>query len=318
MDDSFGPRLLGHFDFTLLFEDIFFHLIPSSIIVFSLPYYIYKIFSGTPIVRPGFLLWTKLCFVAGLIGLQIANAVLWSGSAIHSRLSIAAAIVQCFSALCVAVLVLCGHIFFLRPPSFLGLYLSVTMILDITTTLTYFNRNGLETIARVHASIPVLKFALMSFEEFSKRSLIHSEALRTTLGHEAVAGFWNRSLLLWVNAVLLVGFRDTITAASLPSLGLQFETETVSRDFHIQWRRVDRGTKYALLKTCLYTMPWPFFYIVLPRVLWIGFEFAQPFLLQDIVNAVSDERETALNIRTGLILATAAIYFGRTVSCAPG
>ncbi|KAJ6781210.1 hypothetical protein PWT90_10566 [Aphanocladium album] len=314
MDDSFGPRLLGHFDFTLLFEHTMFYMIPSSIIIFCTPYYIYSIFRGPPVVRGGLLLCIKLTFAAALIGLHVANAVLWSESSLDSKVANAAAIMSCIGALCIAILTFAGHVFFVPPQAFLGLFLSVTMLFDIATTLTYFNRTGLGTIACLHIPIPVVKLALISLEEVSKRPLIRSDALRSSLGHEAMAGFWNRSLLVWVNSVLLFGFKEKITQSTLPGLGPQFDSEYLHETFESHWNKTDKLSRFALLKVCVYTMPWPFLYIILPRLLAIGFDFAQPFLLQDVVNAVSNESETSNDVRRGLILATAAIYFGKAIS----
>ncbi len=315
-DSSFGPRLLDRFDFTLVFEHSMFYIAPASIIIFSTPYYAYTIFRGTPIVRSGILLWLKLACVAALIGIHISDAVLWSSSPLASEVSKAATLLSCIAAVCVAILVYASHVYFLQPRVFLGFFLSVTMLFDIATTLTYFNRPDLHTIARLHIPIPVLKFGIICLEEVSKRRLIRSEALRATLGDDALAGFWNNSLLIWVNSVLLFGFRSDITVASLPSLGLEFQSESLYGDFSAQWDKVSRDSRWALLKACVRTIPWPFLYVVLPRLFRIGFDFAQPFLLQDIVNTVSLPAEPSTDVMRGLILATATVYIGKTV-CLP-
>lgn len=312
-DSSFGPRLLNRFDFTLVFEHSMFYIVPASIMIFSTPYYAYKIVRGTPVVRSGILLWLKLACAAALIGIHVSDAVLWSSSPLASKISKAATLLSCIAAACIAILVYASHVYFLQPRVFLGFFLSVTVLFDIATTLTYFNRPDLYTIARLHIPIPVLKFGIICLEEVSKRSLIRSEALRVTLGDDVLAGFWNNSLLVWVNSVLVFGFRSDITVASLPLLGPELQSESLYRDFSAQWDKVNRNSRWALLKSCVGTIPWPFVYIVLPRLFRIGFDFAQPFLLQDIVNIVSVPAEPPTNTMRGLILATATIYIGKTV-----
>ncbi|KAJ3498540.1 hypothetical protein NLG97_g1033 [Lecanicillium saksenae] len=314
MDDSFGPRLLGHFDFTLLFEHTMLHITPASIVVFATPFYLYTLFTSTAIVRAGILLWIKAAFALALIGIQIANAVLWSESPLESRLAEAAAIMTSISAGCMAIMAVVGHIFFLRAPSFLSLALTVTMIFDIGTTWTYFHRNGLESIARLHVPLPVIKLILIGLEEVSKRSLVRSEALRASLGQEALAGFWNRSLLLWVNPLLAFGFREELTMNILPGLGPHLEAEFLYQHFKPRWQKTNNVSKFALVKACVYTVPWPFLYIILPRLLSIGFNFAQPFLLQDVVSAVAADTEPPTDVMRGLILATTAIYVGKAIS----
>ncbi|PMB69507.1 ABC transporter C family member 8 [Beauveria bassiana] len=314
MDDSFGPRLLGHFDFTLLFEHTMLHIIPASVIVFAMPFYIYTLFHGTNVVRSGVLLWIKIFCALAMVGIQIANAVLWSQSALESQLAQAAAVMTSISAACMGIMVVVGHLYFPRPPSFLGLALTLTMIFDIGTTWTYFHRTGLESIARLHVPLPALKLVLICLEEVSKRNLIRSKALRSSLGQEALAGFWNRSLLLWVNPLLLFGFRREITMNVLPGVGPHLEAELLYQHFQRRWDKTNKVSRWALIKACVLTMPWPFLYIILPRLLAVGFNFAQPFLLQDVVNAVASDTESPIGLIRGLILATTAIYVGKAVS----
>ncbi|KAM3549612.1 hypothetical protein ARSEF4850_008758, partial [Beauveria asiatica] len=314
MDDSFGPRLLGHFDFTLLFEHTMLHIVPASIIVFATPFYIYTLVNGTTVVRSGLLLWIKSLCALAMVGIQIANAVLWSQSALESQLAQAAAIMTSISAACMAIMVVVGHLYFLRPPSFLGLALTLTLIFDIGTTWTYFHRTGLQSIARLHVPLPALKLVLICLEEVSKRNLIRSKALRSSLGQEALAGFWNRSLLLWVNPLLLFGFRREITMNVLPGIGPHLEAELLYQHFQRRWDETNKLSRWALIKACVLTMPWPFLYIILPRLLAVGFNFAQPFLLQDVVGAVASDTESPTGLIRGLILATTAIYVGKAVS----
>ena len=313
MDDSFGPRLFGHFDFTLLFEHSIFELAPACLVIFVAPFYIYTILKGTPRVRFGSLLWAKLALAAALNGLQIANAALWWNSPLDSSLAKAAAIMSCVSAVCIAILLLAGHVYFLHSPGFLSIFLSVTMLFDIAITRTYFNRHGLATLGAVHATISVIKLALVILEEVSKRSLIRADELRSSFGHEAVAGFWNRSIFFWVNSTLLIGFRSKITQNSLDDIGPQFGSERLQADFRRIWESGDEHkSKHALLLACLYTVPWLFIFIIPPRLFYIGFSYAQPFLLQEVVKAVSEQ---ALDpaVANGLIAAAALVFFCKGV-----
>lgn len=59
-DDSFGPQLAGHFDFTLLFEQSIFTTLPASIFLCISPLYIGRLLRQPVQVRPGVLLWAKV------------------------------------------------------------------------------------------------------------------------------------------------------------------------------------------------------------------------------------------------------------------
>ncbi len=313
MDDSFGPRLFGHFDFTLLFEHSIFELAPACLAVFVTPFYIYTISKGTPRVRLGSLLWVKLALAAGLTGLQIANAALWWNFPLDSTLANAAGLMSCVSAVCIIIILFAGHVYFVHSPGFLSLFLSVTMLFDIAITRTYFNRHGLATLGKVHAPLPVIKLAIVILEEVSKRTLIRAEELRTSLGHEAVAGFWNRSIFFWVNSTLLIGFRSKIAQDSLGDMDPQFSSERLQTEFRRIWEHGDEHkSKHALLLACLHTVPWLFIFIVPPRLFYIGFSYAQPFLLQEVVKVVSEEVADPA-VGNGLIAAAGLVFFCKGV-----
>lgn len=312
-DNSFGPRLTGHFDFTLYFEHTLFHIVPAVVIILATPYYIHKIFRGTSIVRPGVLLCAKLVVAAALIGVQATIISLWSASPLEAKVADAAAGMSCASAVCIAIIVFVDHVYFIRPLPFLGFFLTVTILLDIATTITYFNRNSLDVIAGVYTSVPVLKLILLLLVEVSKRSLIRDKELCSSLTDEAFAGFWNRSLLVWVNSILLFGFRHKITADALPGLDADLDSEAMYRDFEHLWSTANKKSKRALLKVCVRLMPWQFSYLVLPRLMTVGFIFSQPFLLQDVVDAVSSQSPSPEVVR-GLIIATTLVYVGKAVS----
>ncbi|OAA64956.1 ABC transporter, transmembrane domain, type 1 [Cordyceps fumosorosea ARSEF 2679] len=312
MDDSFGPSLFGYFDFTLLFEHSMFEIVPAGIIIFSSPFYIYTASRSKLIcARLGWLLWMKLALAVALGALQVASAVLWWEQPLDSTLARVSSILSCVAATCIFLMLYVGHRYFVRSPSFLSLFLTTTLLCDAAITRTYFNRTGLHLLGRLHAPIPVLKFALLILEEVSKRSLM-PEQLRSSLGREAFAGFWNKSLFLWINSTLLIGFRGDLSTRDLAALDPQFEPEKLYNDFSRRWANANHKSMFALLYTCIHTIPWMFISIILPRLLVIAFNYAQPFLLWEIVRKVGLGNPTT-DVVNALIGATALVYGGRTV-----
>ncbi|EGX91989.1 ABC transporter, putative [Cordyceps militaris CM01] len=316
-DTSFGPRLLGHFDFTLLFEHIIFQIIPSALVLFATPFYLHRLIRGTALIRPGWLLPVKVAAAIALVAFQTANLVLWSSSNLEHvdlRLGRIAAVFSLLSAICIAIITAFSHVYFLSSSTFLGLFLTMTLPADIVTTLSYHNRPGLVLMARLQIAVPVLKFVILGLEEVSKRALIHSQNVRNSLGSENLAGFWNKSLLIWLNPLLLFGFRHKITSSSLPALASQFGSDILHREFETHWKlREKKTSRYALVIVLFMAIPWPLLYVLLPRLLVTGFTFSQPFLLQDIVNEVSTEN-SSVDVEHGLLVATAIIYTGLAVS----
>lgn len=319
MDDSFGPQLFGHFDFTILFEHVLFYIVPSAILLFSVPYYCYKTVKGRRLVRPGWLLWAKLAVAVALAAVQLASLIYWKNSPLNSRVGQAASILSFISSIGIIIIVYASHTYFVHSALFLAIWLTATLLCDIATTRTYFNRTGLETIARLTCATVPLKAALVILEEISKRPMVIAEEVRNSLNDEAVAGFWNKSTFFWVNPLLLFGFSHVIQNETLPDIGPQFNSENLYQAFEQCWARRRRNSRHALLKAFLSAVPWPFLYAFLPRLLLVGCLFSQPFLLQDVVNVVSGNSLgpgyiSKSNENGALIVATVLVFSGKAVS----
>lgn len=55
-DQTFGPQLRGHFDFTLLFQHTILTLLPSALLIVSCPTYVYYQMQRTAVIDAGWLL----------------------------------------------------------------------------------------------------------------------------------------------------------------------------------------------------------------------------------------------------------------------
>lgn len=317
-DDSFGPRLSGHFDFTLRFEHAFFQIFPAAVMILTLPYFIRLILQSPVIARAGLLLWLKLALAAAIAAIELARLSLWYKSSFNTQIAQAGSILAFLGSLCTIVVAYASHKHCLQPAAFLCLFLSSTFLFDLVSVYTYFHRGGLRTLTWTTCALPPLKLALVILEEIPKRSLLISKEAQSELGDELLAGFWSRSTFSWINPLLLFGFRNGIKNDELPELRQQFDSEAQFLVFKRHWDRRDKNDKFALLKCCVLADPWPFIYIIVPRLLQIGVLFSQPFLLQDVVDFVAgnfpNDGIPQSQRGTSLIFATALVFFSRTVS----
>lgn len=77
---------------------------------------------------------------------------------------------------------------------------------------------------------------------------------------------------------------------------------------------MNKSTKHPLVKSTFTALKWPFLAPVLPRLCLIGFNYAQPFLINRTVHFVGEPSSPQnKNIGYGLIGATAITYIGRAV-----
>ena len=232
VDTGFGPQLAGHFDFTLLFEHILFTIVPAILIILATLAYLNIALRTNPKVAIGPLLWVKGAVCSSLIAVQVASALLWArSSAFGTHTALAAASLSCAEAACVAFILYAKHRYSFQNSTFLSLYLSITLLLDIAKTYSCFNRDGIVAISGLKIAIIVLKSLLIVAEEMPKHRYIKDPTMRLHLGKEAVAGFWNRSLFLWLNSTLFLGFRTALAVEDLSDLAVEFNPEKLSEAF---------------------------------------------------------------------------------------
>ncbi|POR35875.1 ABC transporter, transmembrane domain, type 1 [Tolypocladium paradoxum] len=282
LDQSFGPQLSGSFDFTLLFEQAMLSVLPSALLLSSSPIYLYGLTRRPLCVRAGCLLWIKLAAAASLLCVEVANAVFWSLSPIYrTNLSLAAASLSCLNAICIATLLQAEHRRSFRPSTLLSVYLTITILFDTAKARSLFNRPGLQANASLTVAVVILKFVILLLEEVSKRSLLHDKFQPSALGSEVTSGFWNRSLFLWLNSTLYIGFRRILRVEDLEPIGPRLGSRRLLNDFTSTWTK--------------------------------GFKFCQPFLLQSVVAAVG-RQNLSREVVGGLIGATVLVYLGMAVT----
>ena len=74
--------------------------------------------------------------------------------------------------------------------------------------------------------------------------------------------------------------------------------------------------RYALSLALTSALRWPFLAVVFPRLCLVGFNYAQPFLIQRAIGLLEETvNVAAIDYGRGLIGATALIYLGIAVSC---
>lgn len=123
----------------------------------------------------------------------------------------------------------------LRPSTLLSIYLSITVLFDIARARSYFRRPGMATHGGLLTGIAFFKASLAILEEVSKRSLFKSQRGRSSLGPECTSGFWTRSLFLWLNSTLFLGFRRILSADDLDDIGPKFSSARLLKKFELYW-----------------------------------------------------------------------------------
>jgi len=150
---------------------------------------------------------------------------------------------------------------------------------------------------------------------------------------ESTSGIFNRSVFWWLNSLFRRGFRALLAVEDLAEIDSKFSSRVLRDDLQHNWDSstsqdlgkgsvlsdvpiADKKTgKYMLFLATFSTFKWPFLAAIFPRLCFIGFSFAQPFLINRTIDFVGKPvTESTKSISYGIIGATVLIYVGLGVS----
>jgi ATP-binding cassette, subfamily C (CFTR/MRP), member 1 len=219
-----------------------------------------------------------------------------------------------------------------RPSTILTTYFLFTILFDTARSRTLWAIPNNTAVAAVSTTLHALKVVILILEAQAKGGLLN--ASYNGCPPEATAGIFNRSLLWWINPLLLVGYRKDLSVQDLYPIdkGLSFDTK--EREF---WRRFKRGKELvSLIVTChanaenlpvdiqkrnallfltLQCHKGIIFLAVIPRLFLGAFTLAQPFLVSRVIDLLAQPNiPNRDGIGWGLIAAYALVYIGIAVS----
>lgn len=311
-DGEFGPANPNRFDFTILFEHAMLGLVPAGIFVLATPFF-FRFVRSDRQVQPGVVLWLKIAASIALMAIQLASLVLWRNTA-HTAVALAASALAFLASICVITIVYITHVYTIQSSALLSVFLTLTMLFDVTMARSYFMRDSLGAIASLQVAVASIKLALVVLEEISKRNLLNSRNIRDNTGAEQVSGFWNRSMLIWVTRLVVQGARRTLRIEDLPPIGQKYSSEQLFDRFTPYWENTMKtNSNRPLVRAMVRTLYLEFLSPVIPRLCLVGFSFGRPFLIQRVIDVVSISSVTHSQTN-GLIGATILIFGGLAVS----
>ncbi|KAJ3494502.1 hypothetical protein NLG97_g4037 [Lecanicillium saksenae] len=310
-DNDFGPQLPGYFDFTLVFEQSMFSLLPAGVFILAAPYRIFQLWNKRNCVGSRKLLFTKLATAGILVSLQIAVLALWSLPSTHkAKTSIAEAVLGVLESIAILVLSFFEHN---RSPSqsfLLNIYLLVSSILDVASIRTAWVRSHNPALAGVLTAAFAVRLCLLALEETPKTVL----AGEKSQSRETRAGFISRSLFWWLNSFLTLGYKSTLDVNHIGPIAPKFDSRDLRKKLEKVWDADDKKSNNSLLKCTFLAYKGQFAAGILPRLLYSGFTLSQPFLINSVVGYVAQGDKRNKNEGASLIGATVLVYIGLAVS----
>jgi ATP-binding cassette, subfamily C (CFTR/MRP), member 1 len=173
--------------------------------------------------------------VIGVFGiLQIVLLVLWAtGPVQRTRTSVAAAALAMVDSFAFLILSYSEHAKSVRPSALLSAYLFFSILLDAVRTRTLWLMSYGNAILGLFTASLTLKVAILALEEISKRRYIdHDEK---TYGPEETSGIFSHSLFLWLNGVIMAGYRKVLSVDDLIPIDRRLCSERLWTSFGTAW-----------------------------------------------------------------------------------
>ncbi|KIX92416.1 uncharacterized protein Z520_11891 [Fonsecaea multimorphosa CBS 102226] len=323
-DDTLGPSVSGcrgDFDFTVRFEQLFFSIIPSALLVAAVVWRAAWSARKPIIVHAPTFLSIKLGAIALYALLKFVLLILVAtGPFVRTHVSIASNGLQLVAAMCMFTISLLDHGRSARPSVLLSTYLFFTLLPDIAQTRTFWLVAEIEHDT-AHAgvfTVSVLLKVFILFLEAQQKTKWVDWGTEEPHSPEETSGIYSIGLFSWLNSLFFSGYRKVLRMEDLYPLDRAVTGANLYRRFQM---RADyakmKGTTYGLAKAVARTLLVPMLLPIPPRVALIFFKFCQPFLINSILDVMSGpSTEESVNYGYGFIGATALIYSGLAVSTA--
>ena len=259
----------------------------------------------------------RQAFLASYAVLQLTVLLLWAvDSPLGTKTSIPAATLDFVAACVLAILSSYEHTRSVAPSVVIDFYLFFSLLFDVARLRTLFLIQNIEvrSIAVVAALSTIIKLGVLVSEATSKRPYL-LERYRH-LSPEATSGTYSRAVFWWLNGLFKAGYSKLIGLQDLDEIAETLSSINVGGRFEAAWATADKTKKYGLLLTTAKILRWQLLLSALPRLILIGFKYAQPFLLNRTITYVSNRDDQPSNVGWALVGAYAIVYIGLAICTA--
>lgn len=229
------------------------------------------------------------------------------------------------AAIAVSAMIYWEHVYASRASSLLSLYLTLSVLLEATKAYSLLHRPAMNVAGALTLGLAATKGGLVILQEIP-RKLMGGDSTQGKVSNEVTGGFWNRTLVFWINSTLFIGFRRLLKMKDLARIGPDYSSEALADRFERIWATglfcfslltrlpanlvvANKKSPNALLKTSARTVFWPLVLSAVPRIFFTGFFFTTPLLLQAALKQINNP-DSSRDAAKGLTAATALVFTG--------
>ncbi|KAK4063525.1 uncharacterized protein Triagg1_9402 [Trichoderma aggressivum f. europaeum] len=313
---SLAPQLADQFNFTLFFEQIVLSILPSAIFLCASVPRILSLVRKPLQVSHGWLLRLKLGVCSFFVGTQIALLILWVlSSAVNGSVPVVASVLKLAISAVLLYLSYQEHYRWIQPSILTRGYLGLTILLELVEARTLWSRLGHVAIAAVFTVSVAVKFVILLLEELPRPP---SPAFNKNYrAEESTGDLPNRTQGWWprLYSLLKKGSRGILTQDDLGDIDEKFDSSTLLASATSAWADSRKSGRYSLVWAMLRTFKLQCLIIAVPRLLFSALMFAQPFLINRVIDFVGKSSvRYNQEVARGLIAATFLVYAGIAVT----
>jgi ATP-binding cassette, subfamily C (CFTR/MRP), member 1 len=237
-----------------------------------------------------------------------------SGSS-RTNLTTAAAVVSLLSTVGLTVTSMLDGQRTIAPSTTIQAFMLFTTLFD-TARLRTLVLLDIDAFARGTFAATIAFKALLLVAE-SRHKISHAKGLDTAeISIEKSSGLFSRSLLLWLNPLIVLGNRKTLEVGDMYEVDAALRGRTVDSSLSIAWALVaDPSRENALYAATMRAFRVPYLLTLIPSLGLTFFSLLQPLLISRVIRFVQDP--TAPPERGhGLVGGYVAVYLGLMVCTA--
>ncbi|KAH8912445.1 putative ATP-binding cassette transporter [Coniochaeta sp. PMI_546] len=316
-EGSWGPGVATcrrPFDFTLTFEQAIFQLLASAIflaVVTIRSTYLIRQPARVPRRR---LYALKVTVSSASVILSLVQLILtcllpdgWKTS-----LSSAAVALDFLAACAMLLAVPLEHTRSIRPSFVIACYLAIDVLLRAALTRTYRHLEGYIFITWTSLATVLVHLCLLVLE--TCRKIGDARSTGQLVSSEESASFLSRSLFIWLDRLLVTGYRHPLKLEELGPIDRSLSSELLAARFRTLSKPSATPKPTRLLISTLLCLGSSLWFPVIPRLCLTAFLFCQPFLASSIITFLNAGESTGPSSGYGLIGAAALIYFGIAIT----
>ncbi|QGA21216.1 hypothetical protein EYB26_008926 [Talaromyces marneffei] len=317
-DNQFGPRVnvaCRLFDFTLLFEDAFFGILPAALFLLLLASRLQYLRTAPVKLASYKLAVYKLGLLALLFVLQVVyTAVQLRTASLHTQLSTTSGVLNILAIFAAALLSFMEDQRSVKPSDLIVIYFSVSSILSIARLRSLWLISSAPACRGLWTAVYILTVLTLLLESVTKTRLLRP--VYRSLTNEQLIGFWGRSFFVWVLPIFRTGYSKVFEVEDLPNVDETLQGSSAEKKLQASWNQT-KGPR-RLLKATIDAYMWPLVSGIGPRLCVTVFTFCQPFLINATVNFMATTTTTPETKSYGqaLVGAYALVYLGLTISTA--